>query len=133
MHSIKVKVGSPSLKLKTIGLSQNVVLVVFGVKAPSTGSFEPTNEVLGTMTTDKPSLEVSLPVQGTEFRHAAIKLAMTTFKGDLGATDVQIVRLQDPAEAPTFVRPVHLSIELKRPSATSPTYLEQSVVLEEDV
>jgi hypothetical protein len=133
MTTIKVKTSSPGLRIQVKGLNSAVTLVVLGVKAPPAGSFEAVNELLGTLTTSQPELDLNLPVVGTEFRHAALKFAVTTFKNDLGTTTVEVIRSQDPAEAPTFNRPVNLGVTLKRASATSPTYLEQIVVLEEDV
>jgi len=131
--SLKVKTSVPKLQVRVAGLSNNVVLVVFGIKAPAPGTFEPINEALGELTRAKPVLDLSLPVAGTEFRHAALKFAMTTLdRKDVGAVEIQIRRAQDEPKPPTFERPIHLTAELKRPSETAPLYVETSIVLEED-
>jgi hypothetical protein len=132
MLSIKVKTSSPKLRFKVEGLSPSVTLVVFGVRPPPEGKFDPVYEVLGTVTTDKLTLDVTMPTQGVEFRHAALKFAVTMFKNDVGTAEIQILRSQDQPQPPDFTPPIHLTVELKRPSSTSPTYVEQSVVLEED-
>jgi hypothetical protein len=131
--SIKLKTSVPRLQIRARGLSNNVVLVVFGIKAPEAGTFEPSNEPLGELTTNQPVLEVALPIAGTEFRHAALKFAMTFLsRKDVATTEIQLRRSQDEPEPPSFERPVQLSVELKRPSETAPLYVETSVVLEEE-